>query len=204
MTRSSRPSKAKSRGAAHLPHGRRRNCSFHFTDDALPPNVNCWTHPANPSSPPTRDSLCRPPHLDASPSFPKRNFVLITFMNPPMIAFGPRHVPARPCFVRRKAGHMGLWPADGDKQRQLGSYLTEDHCDANFISPEIAQLARKEVAWREDDALIDQDRLYRNLLSSMPATFNLIGPLALQTSARHRRHAPHLPRLRQQGRRDLV
>jgi hypothetical protein len=88
---------------------------------------------------------------------------------------------ARQALLREAKGWpMGLWPADGNKQRQLGSYLAEDHGDANFISSEVAQLARREVAWREDDALIDQDRLYRNLLSSMPATFNLIGPLALQ------------------------
>jgi hypothetical protein len=88
---------------------------------------------------------------------------------------------ARQALLREAKGWpMGLWPADSEKQRQLGSYLTEDHGGANFINPEIARLARKTVAWREDDALLDEDRLYRNLISSMPATFNLIGPLALQ------------------------
>lgn len=87
---------------------------------------------------------------------------------------------ARQALLRETKGWpMGLWPAGSDEQRELGSYLAEDHGDANFITPDIARLARRVVAWREDDALIDTDRLYRNLLSSMPATFNLIGPLAL-------------------------
>lgn len=88
---------------------------------------------------------------------------------------------ARQALLREANGWpMGLWPANSDKQRHLGSYLSEAHGDANFINDEVAKLARKEVAWREDDALIDEDRLYRNLLSSMPATFNLLGPLALR------------------------
>lgn len=87
---------------------------------------------------------------------------------------------ARQALLREEKGWpMGLWPAGGDQQRELGSYLAEDHGNANFIGAEIARLARRVVAWREDDALIDTDRLYRNLLSSMPATFNLVGPLAL-------------------------
>lgn len=74
---------------------------------------------------------------------------------------------------------MGLWNADGEHRRELGSYLSEDHGNTNFISPEVARLAKLEVAYREPDALIDVDRLYRNMVSSAPATFNLFGPLAL-------------------------
>jgi hypothetical protein len=88
---------------------------------------------------------------------------------------------ARQALLREAKGWpMGLWPAGGEEKRELGSYLAEDHQDANFITPEIANLARKEIAWREDDALIDTDRLFRNLLSSMPATFNILGELALK------------------------
>ena len=89
---------------------------------------------------------------------------------------------ARQALLREANGWpMGMWAPDRERSRprEVGSYLTENHDDANFITPAIAALARREVAWREDDALIDTDRLYRNMLSSMPATFNLAGPLAL-------------------------
>jgi hypothetical protein len=88
---------------------------------------------------------------------------------------------ARQALLREQRGwSIGMWSKDGRPSRPLGSYLAEEHNDANFITSEIAQMVRREVAWREDDALIDQDRLYRNLLSSMPATFNLFGALKLQ------------------------
>ena len=48
----------------------------------------------------------------------------------------------------------------------------------NFLTAEIAHIARREVAYREIGALIDQERLTTNLLSSMPLTFNLLAPLA--------------------------
>ena len=87
---------------------------------------------------------------------------------------------ARQALLREARGWpIGLWASDTDHAREMGSYLSPEHDGANFITPEIAALARREVAWREDDALIDTDRLYRNMLSSMPATFNLAGPLAL-------------------------
>lgn len=87
----------------------------------------------------------------------------------------------RQALLREKYGWpIGLFPADVERKRELGSYLAEEHNGANFITPEIARLAAREVAWREDDALIDQDRLYRNLLSSMPCTMNLLGPLKLR------------------------
>lgn len=87
---------------------------------------------------------------------------------------------ARQALLREAKGWpIGLWATDTDKARELGSFLAPQHGDANFITLEIAKLARREVAWREDDALIDTERLYRNMLSSMPACFNLIGPLAL-------------------------
>jgi hypothetical protein len=39
-----------------------------------------------------------------------------------------------------------------------------------------AHTARREAAYREVGALIDQERLATNLLSSMPLTFNLLAP----------------------------
>ena len=87
---------------------------------------------------------------------------------------------ARQALLREAKGWpIGCWAPDTDKAREMGSYLAEDHGDANLITPDIAKLVRKEIAWREDDALIEVDRLYRNMVSSMPATFNLFGPLAL-------------------------
>jgi hypothetical protein len=66
-------------------------------------------------------------------------------------------------------------------RRKLGSYI---NCQAaakaaNFISPEVARLVRREIAYREEGALIDEGRLWRNMLSSAPAAFNVIGPLKL-------------------------
>ncbi len=51
----------------------------------------------------------------------------------------------------------------------------------NFMTPAIAQFAWRELAYREPGALIDERRLLTNLLSSMPLTFNLLGPWQLDT-----------------------
>ena len=69
---------------------------------------------------------------------------------------------------------------NGDTFR-LGSMITEKagETGANFMLPEIARLARREVAYREPGALIEQRRLWCNLLSSMPLAFNLFGLLKL-------------------------
>jgi len=50
---------------------------------------------------------------------------------------------------------------------------------ANFISADVAQLVRREIAFREDGALFDERRLATNLLSSSPVVFNTFGPLKL-------------------------
>jgi hypothetical protein len=65
--------------------------------------------------------------------------------------------------------------------RQIGSRLTMSagRAGANFLDPAIASLVRRELIYREIGALIDADRLFRNLLSSMPLAFNLFGPLKL-------------------------
>lgn len=49
----------------------------------------------------------------------------------------------------------------------------------NFLSPAVHRLALQELLMREEDAAIDEERLFGNALSSMPLTFNLFGPLAL-------------------------
>lgn len=65
------------------------------------------------------------------------------------------------------------------RTRRLGSMLARSAADEgrNFLTPEIAELARLEVAYREPDALIDQGRLFGNLLSSAPLCLNLFGPM---------------------------
>lgn len=47
----------------------------------------------------------------------------------------------------------------------------------NFLSPAVHRLALQELLLREDDAAIDEERLFGNALSSMPLTFSLFGPL---------------------------
>jgi hypothetical protein len=89
-------------------------------------------------------------------------------------------VRTRQALLREQKGwNIGLFPPTAETQREIGSYLGKRDPDANFITPEVAKLVRREVAYREDDALIDQERLYRNMVSSHPATFNLFGPLKL-------------------------
>jgi hypothetical protein len=87
---------------------------------------------------------------------------------------------ARQALLREAKGWpIGMWAPDTGKARELGSYLDQNHSGRNFITSEIFDLARREVGFREDGALFDTDRLYRNMLSSMPATFNLLGAMAL-------------------------
>lgn len=65
------------------------------------------------------------------------------------------------------------------RSRRIGSMLARNDAEAgrNFLTPRIAELARLEVAYREPNAMIDEARLYGNLLSSMPLCLNLFGPL---------------------------
>jgi hypothetical protein len=64
----------------------------------------------------------------------------------------------------------------------LASYLRADAAEdgLNFLNPEIHLLALREMLLlREPDAAVDEDRLLMNTVSSMPATLNCIGPMAL-------------------------
>lgn len=76
---------------------------------------------------------------------------------------------------------IGAYLDAGRKRIKLGSRITDNagRDGANFLSPEIAALVRRECAYRELGALIEVDRLRANLLSSMPMCFNLFGPLKL-------------------------
>jgi len=72
---------------------------------------------------------------------------------------------------------------EGETATVIGfaSNLHSDAADAgrNFLSQSIHQLVLRELLLREEGAAIDEERLFANALSSMPLTFNLLGPLAL-------------------------
>ncbi len=74
---------------------------------------------------------------------------------------------------------IGTFIPRNGRKRTIGSLIstaagTEGR---NFLTPAIAEIARLETAYQERDALIDQNRLFTNLLSSMPLTFNAFAPL---------------------------
>lgn len=74
---------------------------------------------------------------------------------------------------------IGTYTPRSGRKRTIGSLIstaagTEGR---NFLTPAIAEIARLEAAYQERDALIDQNRLFCNLLSSMPLTFNAFVPL---------------------------
>ncbi len=73
---------------------------------------------------------------------------------------------------------IGSYVNEDGKRRKLGSRISEaaGRGGGNFLTPEIAHIARRETAYREIGALIDAERLATNLLSSMPLTFNLLAP----------------------------
>jgi len=64
--------------------------------------------------------------------------------------------------------------------RKMGSRIADGASSGrNFLLPVIAQLAWQEAVYREPGAVIDEDRLWSNLLSSQPLTFNVMGPMRL-------------------------
>lgn len=73
---------------------------------------------------------------------------------------------------------IGSYIGEDGKRHQLGSRISNaaGAAGGNFLTAEIFQIARREVAYREIGALIDVERLATNLLSSMPLTFNLLAP----------------------------
>jgi hypothetical protein len=76
---------------------------------------------------------------------------------------------------------IGSYAGEDGKRRKLGSRMTEKAglSGSNFLNADIAHFVWREVAYREMGAMIDQNRLATNLLSSMPLTFNLLAPVAL-------------------------
>lgn len=76
---------------------------------------------------------------------------------------------------------LGSYRDGAGRRHKLGSRLTatDGRRGANFISPAIARLVEKELIYREIGAVIEEERLRQNLLSSQPLCFNLFGPLKL-------------------------
>lgn len=74
---------------------------------------------------------------------------------------------------------IGSYTTSQGAKRRIGSLISEGVAEdgRNFLTPEIAEIARLEVAYQEPGAMIDRARLFGNLLSSMPLAFNLFGPL---------------------------
>lgn len=74
---------------------------------------------------------------------------------------------------------IGTFISRAGRKRTVGSLIstaagTEGR---NFLTPAIAEIGWLETAYQEPNALIDQNRLFCNLLSSMPLTFNVFAPL---------------------------
>ena len=148
------------------------------------------------------DTAATPSSLDAAP--PSGNVILASKPRP--LTRLP-HLPAKllkrhGCFIatdtrfraaarllqslHREDAGITIGPftsISGTKRRRvrLGSRLPQSAASGgrNFISTEVYRLVRRELVLREEGAAIDEDRLFGNLLSSMPLTFNLLGPLAL-------------------------
>lgn len=74
---------------------------------------------------------------------------------------------------------IGRHRSPSGETREIGSRLSmaAGRAGANFLDPSIASLVRRELIYREIGACIDADRLFRNMLSSMPLVFNLFGLL---------------------------
>lgn len=83
---------------------------------------------------------------------------------------------------------IGSCPDGQGGMREIGSRISED-CGLkgrNFLTSEIAGLAYREYVYQENGALIDEDRLWMNLLSSQPLCFNLFGALKLDDEKANR------------------
>lgn len=74
---------------------------------------------------------------------------------------------------------IGTFIPRNGRRRTIGSLISiaSGTDGRNFLTPAIAEVARLETAYQEPNALIDQSRLFCNLLSSMPLAFNAFVPL---------------------------
>lgn len=68
----------------------------------------------------------------------------------------------------------------GEKSRPIGSRIDLDHgkqTGANFLTPQVLAAVKARLAASERFQMLKEDRLYCDLLSSMPMCFNLFGEL---------------------------
>ncbi len=68
-----------------------------------------------------------------------------------------------------------------DGPSAFGNILSPEaaYAGRNFLSPAIHRLALQEWLMCEEDAAIDDERLFGNALSSMPLVFNMFAPMAI-------------------------
>lgn len=146
-----------------------------------------------------------------------------TVLDPSDLGAAPPRLPLIPEAARRRrhvfepADHrfkaaarflQALWREDRDlpigthmdranphRVRRLGSRisLAAGRTGANFMTPSIATVAARALAYREPGAAYDVGRLRTNLLSSQPLAFNLFGPLAADPALAARFIAELLP-----------
>ena len=83
---------------------------------------------------------------------------------------------------------IGVYRNPKGRHRKLGSRLDAKSANLgnNFLSSDIAKLVRRESVYREIGAMIDQERLWTNLLSSQPLCFNLFGGMKLDVEKANR------------------
>ena len=69
-----------------------------------------------------------------------------------------------------RAIKIGTHTTPNGRRRKLGSRLHAEaaKAGANFLSTDIAKLAHRELVYREPGALMDEERLWSNMLSSQP------------------------------------
>jgi hypothetical protein len=137
----------------------------------LPESVSCPTEreawPQNLESPFTNCRSSRPPS--------SRN---IAFTSRSIRGSGLLRVCSKRSGAKNRDLPIGSYINEDGKRRKLGSRISQaaGKAGGNFLTPEIAHIARRETAYREIGALIDAEWLTTNLLSSMPLTFNLLAP----------------------------
>lgn len=79
---------------------------------------------------------------------------------------------------------VGAYQQTNEYDRCLGSRIDKasGRAGRNFLTSKIAQLTKYETVYRELGAMIEEERLWHNLLSSQPLCFNLFGDMKLDLS----------------------
>lgn len=86
---------------------------------------------------------------------------------------------------RESAGlRTGTIPSRRSGHRRLGSMIAQADAEAggNFLTPDLARLARHEIAYRKPGALVHVQRLLRNTLTSQALAINAFGPAKLDST----------------------